>query len=108
LAPKVRLEGVRTTVLATKTRNHADRVAAIIATIRRIPKGKVQSYGGIDNEAPRLVGRVLATTNERVPWQRVVHADGSIPKGKRQRDLLVKEGVVMKGDRVDMKKSRAW
>jgi alkylated DNA nucleotide flippase Atl1 len=41
-------------------------------------------------------------------WQRVVHADGSIPKGKRQRDLLVKEGVVMKGDRVDMKRSRAW
>jgi alkylated DNA nucleotide flippase Atl1 len=88
--------------------NHNDRVAAIIATIRRIPKGKVQSYGRIDLEAPRLVGMVLATTSERVPWQRVVHADGSIPKGKRQRDLLVREGVVMKGDRIDMKKSRAW
>ena len=88
--------------------NHTDRVAAILATIRRIPKGKVQSYGRIDLEAPRLVGMVLATTNERVPWQRVVHADGSIPKGKRQRDLLVREGVVMKGDRVDMKRSRAW
>jgi methylated-DNA-protein-cysteine methyltransferase-like protein len=88
--------------------NHNDRVAAIIATIRRIPKGKVQSYGRIDLEAPRLVGMVLATTRERVPWQRVVHADGSIPKGKRQRDLLVREGVVMKGDRIDMKNSRAW
>ncbi len=88
--------------------NHTDRVAAIIATIRLIPKGKVQSYGRIDLEAPRLVGMVLATTSARVPWQRVVHADGSIPKGKRQRDLLVREGVVMKGDRVDMKKSRAW
>ena len=88
--------------------NHTDRVAAILATIRRIPKGKVQSYGRIDREAPRLVGMVLATTSARVPWQRVVHADGSIPKGKRQRDLLVREGVVMKGDRVDMKRSRAW
>jgi len=88
--------------------NHTDRVAAILATIRRIPKGKVQSYGRIDLEAPRLVGMVLATTSARVPWQRVVHADGSIPKGKRQRDLLVSEGVVMKGDRVDMKRSRAW
>jgi len=96
--------------LAQERRNPAntDRVAAIIATIRRIPKGKVQSYGRIDLEAPRLVGMVLATTNERVPWQRVVHADGSIPKGKRQRDLLVSEGVIMKGDRIDMKKSRAW
>ena len=83
-------------------------MAAIIATIRHIPRGKVQSYGGIDNEAPRLVGLVLATTKLPVPWQRVVHADGSIPKGKRQRDLLVKEGVVFKGNRVDMKKSRAW
>lgn len=88
--------------------HHADRVAAILATIRLIPKGKVQSYGRIDVEAPRLVGMVLATTNEKVPWQRVVHADGSIPKGKRQRELLIREGVVMKGDRVDMKRCRAW
>jgi methylated-DNA-protein-cysteine methyltransferase-like protein len=88
--------------------DQADRVAAIIATIRRIPKGKVQSYGRIDEEAPRMVGHVLATTNEDVPWQRVVYADGSIPKGRRQRDLLIQEGVVMKGDRVDMKRSRAW
>lgn len=83
-------------------------MAAILATIRLIPKGKVQSYGRIDVEAPRLVGMVLATTNEKVPWQRVVHADGSIPKGKRQRELLIREGVVMKGDRVDMKRCRAW
>ncbi|HEV2218154.1 MAG TPA: MGMT family protein [Candidatus Dormibacteraeota bacterium] len=83
-------------------------MAAILATIRLIPKGKVQSYGRIDVEAPRLVGMVLATTNENVPWQRVVHADGSIPKGKRQRELLIREGVVMKGDRVDMKRCRAW
>src|SRR5260370_23774583 len=94
LAPKRGNPTVRT--------SHTDRVAAIIATIRRIPKGKVQSYGRIDLEAPRLVGMVLATTSERVPWQRVVHADGSIPKCKRQRDLLITEGVVMKGDRVDM------
>lgn len=81
---------------------------AIIATIRRIPKGKVQSYGRIDDEAPRLVGHVLATTTEDLPWQRVVHADGSIPKGNRQRKLLIEEGVVMNGDRVDMKRCRAW
>ena len=83
-------------------------MAAIIATIRRIPKGKVQSYGLIDVEAPRLVGLVLARTNEKVPWQRVVHADGSIPKGRRQRALLIKEGVLMKGEHVDMKRCRAW
>ena len=85
-----------------------DRAAIVIAIIRRIPKGKVQSYGAIDPEAPRFVGMVLATTDEHVPWHRVVHADGSIPKGRRQRELLIEEGVVMKGERVDMKRCRAW
>ena len=99
---------MRRTLVWSAMLPHTDRVAAIIATIRRIPKGKVQSYGRIDVEAPRLVGMVLATTNENVPWQRVVHADGGIPKGKRQRELLIEEGVVMKGDRVDMKRCRAW
>lgn len=93
---------------APGTSKSPDRTAVVLATIRRIPKGKVQSYGRIDEEAPRFVGMVLSTTNEDVPWHRVVHADGSIPKGKRQRELLLREGVVINGDRVDMKRCRAW
>jgi len=83
------------------------RIAAIIQTIRRIPKGSVQTYGGIYPPAPRLVGRVLATTDQELPWHRVVRADGTIPKGRRQRDLLLREGVAMRGDRVDLKRSAA-
>lgn len=78
------------------------RMAQIVERIRRIPKGSVRAYSDIDPEAPRLVGRVLATTHQDLPWQRVIHADGSIPKGKLQRDLLIKEGVPMRGDRVDI------
>jgi alkylated DNA nucleotide flippase Atl1 len=85
---------------------HDHRIALIIERIRRIPKGSVQTYGGIDPAAPRLVGHVLATIRVDVPWHRVVRADGSIAKGKRQRDLLLKEGVAMRGDRVDLKRSR--
>lgn len=77
-------------------------MAAIVERIRRIPTGSVQTYGGIDPEAPRLVGRVLATTHQNLPWHRVVRADGSIPMGQRQRELLLKEGVAMRGDRVDL------
>jgi methylated-DNA-protein-cysteine methyltransferase-like protein len=77
-------------------------MAAIVERIRRIPRGSVQTYGGIDPEAPRLVGRVLATTHQNLPWHRVVRADGSIPMGQRQRELLLKEGVAMRGDRVDL------
>ncbi|HKW70528.1 MAG TPA: MGMT family protein [Candidatus Dormibacteraeota bacterium] len=76
--------------------------------IRDIPVGHVQTYGDIESGAPRLVGRVLATTHERnLPWYRVVRADGSIPKGEVQRKLLLEEGVAMRGDRVDLGRARA-
>lgn len=83
-----------------------NRIGLIVERIRSIPRGRVQSYGGIDPGAPRLVGRVLATTHRNLPWHRVVRADGSIPQGERQRELLRKEGVPMRGDRVDMKRAR--
>ena len=63
------------------------------ARIRRIPRGSVASYGDIDHEASRFVGMVLATTAEQLPWHRVVRADGTIPKGPVQRDLLLREHV---------------
>ena len=83
------------------------RIAEIIDRIRDIPVGSVQTYGDIDPAAPRLVGRVLATTPEGLPWHRVIRADGSIPKGQRQRELLLEEGVAMRGDRVDLDRARA-
>ncbi|HET7421375.1 MAG TPA: MGMT family protein [Candidatus Dormibacteraeota bacterium] len=82
------------------------RMALIVERIRRIPPGSVRAYSDIDPEAPRLVGRVLATTHQELPWFRVIHADGSIPKGERQRRLLAKEGVPMRGDRVDIRLAR--
>jgi methylated-DNA-protein-cysteine methyltransferase related protein len=79
------------------------RTERILARIRRIPRGRVATYGEIEPRAPRMVGRVLSLIHEDVPWHRVVRADGSLAKGKRQRDLLVKEGVPMRGDRVDLR-----
>jgi len=85
---------------------HESRIAGIVARIRQIPEGSVRTYGEIDPEAPRLVGHVLATTQESLPWQRVIRADGSIPKGPRQRALLRSEGVPMRGERVDLVRAR--
>ena len=82
------------------------RADAILERIRDIPAGHVQAYSDIDPHAPRLVGRILATTNEDVPWHRVVRADGTIPKGSRQRELLEREGVPMRGERVDLERAR--
>ena len=84
-----------------------ERAERVLARIRRIPRGRVLSYGVIDPEAPRFVGSVLARTDADVPWHRVVHADGTLPKGERQRALLLREGVPMRGSRVDMEKARA-
>jgi methylated-DNA-protein-cysteine methyltransferase related protein len=82
------------------------RVGRIVARIRSIPEGFVRTYGDIDPGAPRLVGRVLARTDEDLPWHRVVRADGSLAKGARQRELLRREGIPMRGDRVDLSVAR--
>jgi len=81
------------------------RTERILVRIRRIPRGRVATYGEIDPRAPRMVGRVLSLVHEDVPWHRVVRADGSLAKGRRQRALLVKEGVPMRGDRVDLRRA---
>ncbi|MBD0328619.1 MAG: MGMT family protein [Thermoleophilia bacterium] len=82
------------------------RQARIVERVRAIPEGFVSTYGDIDPRAPRLVGRVLSRTDEAVPWHRVVRADGTIPKGARQRDLLRAEGVRLRGARVDLRDAR--
>ena len=82
------------------------RVALIVEHIRAIPRGFVRTYGDLEPSAPRMVGRTLATTRERLPWHRVVRADGSVAKGSRQLALLRKEGVPLIGDRVDLRRAR--
>jgi alkylated DNA nucleotide flippase Atl1 len=77
----------------------------IVERVRAIPEGFVCTYGDIDPGAPRLVGHVLATTHG-IPWHRVVRADGSLAKGAVQRELLLREGVPMRGDRVDLRVAR--
>jgi methylated-DNA-protein-cysteine methyltransferase-like protein len=83
-----------------------ERTARILARVRAIPEGFVQTYGDIDPDSPRLVGRVLATTPDDVPWHRVVRANGTAPMGSSQLDRLQREGVPMRGDRVDMRSAR--
>jgi alkylated DNA nucleotide flippase Atl1 len=83
-----------------------EREARIVERIRAIPAGFVRTYGDIDPAAPRLVGRVLATTHEDLPWHRVVRADGSVSKGADQLRRLRREGVALRGDRVDLAEAR--
>ncbi len=82
------------------------RTSRILALVRAIPKGFVQTYGDIDPHAPRLVGHILATTTQDVPWHRVVRSDGGVTQGRKQLARLRKEGVPIRGNRVDLSAAR--
>ena len=65
------------------------------------------TYGDVSPGAPRMAGAVLhACDDDTVPWHRIVRADGSLAKGRRQRRLLEREGVPFRGDRVEMRVAR--
>ncbi len=71
------------------------RIQNILAVVKRIPKGKVASYGqvaelaGYPNQA-RLVGWILKglPLATAIPWQRVVNHRGYIPSRGRIGETL--------------------
>jgi methylated-DNA-protein-cysteine methyltransferase-like protein len=85
---------------------------AILASIRRIPRGKVSTYGAIARAAgyPGLSRRVAWVLHRSfgLPWQRVLGAGGEIKlrgdSAVEQRLRLEAEGVTFRGRRVDMKR----
>jgi len=79
----------------------------ILRRVRAVPEGFVAAYGDVWPPAPRLAGSVLARSDDpTLPWQRIVHADGSLAVGDPQRRLLEAEGVPFAGDRVRMEVAR--
>ena len=95
-------------IVEPRHRGHlnAARAERILARIRAVPEGFVSTYADVDPHAPRMVGQVLATTSEPVPWHRIVRADGTAAKGERQLRLLRREGVPMRGGRIDLGRAR--
>ena len=95
--------------------------ARIHAVVRRIPRGRVATYGqvavlaGLPGHA-RQVGYALHALSEAspVPWQRVVNAQGEVSPRRMpgwaglQRALLEREGIVfdVRG-RIDLAR-RLW
>lgn len=96
----------------TRTPTRASTWARIHAVVRRIPRGRVATYGqvaelaGLPGQA-RLVGYALngVVEEDRVPWHRVVNASGGISlravgggPGAAQRLRLAREGVHFEAD----------
>jgi methylated-DNA-protein-cysteine methyltransferase-like protein len=79
--------------------------------VRRVPKGRVMTYGqiaalipcppnmtpqGYRTFGPRWVGGAMAACPESVPWQRVVNSQGRLSlrdSSAKQRQLLEEEGI---------------
>jgi methylated-DNA-protein-cysteine methyltransferase-like protein len=79
------------------------RAQYVLKRARSVPAGFVTTYGDLSPGAPRFAGAVMAACHDPdVPWQRVVRADGSLTQGARQRRLLEAEGVLFRGERVDL------
>lgn len=84
-----------------------ERVERILSVIRSLRDGEVVTYGEIAEDAgftkqSRLVGRILATTDDDLPWWRVVNAAGRLVPGLEleQAALLLAEGVRCEHGRV--------
>jgi methylated-DNA-protein-cysteine methyltransferase-like protein len=84
-------------------------VDMIHEVVRQIPRGRVTSYGAIakllDLPNARMVGhamRFVDITGQRIPAQRVVTASGRLSHDSHgtRRNLLLKEGVKLKGDKI--------
>jgi methylated-DNA-protein-cysteine methyltransferase-like protein len=96
-----------------------ERWEQIYRVVRRIPRGRVATYGqiatlaGLDGHA-RQVGYALhAMRGDDAPWHRVVNARGEVsPRSsgdshELQRELLMAEGITFDAkSRIDLKRYR--
>lgn len=89
----------------------SDMHAKIRAAIKKIPRGKVSTYGAVARAAgfPHAARQVASAlrTSIGLPWQRVLGAGGMIKlrgeNAMEQRFRLEAEGVRFRGKKVDMK-----
>jgi len=95
------------------------RWARIYAVVRRIPRGRVATYGQVAKLAglpghARQVGYALHALpgDSSVPWHRVINAGGGVSRradpgwDELQRQCLEREGVRFEAGRVQLQRYR--
>jgi methylated-DNA-protein-cysteine methyltransferase-like protein len=101
-------------------RDPSDAYARIYAAVRKIPSGRIATYGqvaelaGLSGHARQVGYALYATPDEiEIPWQRVVNAKGEIsPRSDSlmaglQQSLLEAEGILFDADgRIDLSRYR--
>jgi methylated-DNA-protein-cysteine methyltransferase-like protein len=92
-------------------------MAAVYRLVRRIPRGRVLTYGEIAARlgrprGARMVGHALRVGPPNIPWHRVVNAQGAISTRApmsgmvTQRIRLEQEGVTLRAGRVPLRHYR--
>jgi methylated-DNA-protein-cysteine methyltransferase-like protein len=91
--------------------------AAVYRLVRRIPRGRVLTYGEIAARVgrpggARAVGQAMRACPSELPWHRVVNARGGISARARQSGMvtqrirLEQEGVAFRAGRVVLARHR--
>jgi methylated-DNA-protein-cysteine methyltransferase-like protein len=91
--------------------------AAVYALVRRIPPGRVVTYGQLAGlvgspRAARAVGQAMRRCPAGVPWHRVVNAQGRVSRRRNpgsmltQKLLLQREGVAFRRETIDLGRHR--
>lgn len=88
----------------------------IYDVVSKIPQGKIMTYKQVAQIAnvknPRFVGFAIHRNTDiiKVPCHRVIKSDGRLATGyahggmPKQRERLIKEGIVFKNARVDLER----
>ncbi|HAQ62475.1 TPA: DNA methyltransferase [Candidatus Delongbacteria bacterium] len=79
----------------------------VIEIIKNIPKGKVQTYGGISKLAgspfaARQVVRILSSMSDKhnLPWQRVINSKGELPILNNQ--MFAEQKILLEKEKVEV------
>ncbi|NRF41750.1 MGMT family protein [Pedobacter foliorum] len=94
----------------------------VFELVRLIPKGKVTSYGAIAKSlgaggSARMVGYAMSNAHlahPAIPAHRVVNSSGLLtgkfhfPEPNLMQEMLEKEGVVVKNDKIQNFKQHFW
>jgi methylated-DNA-[protein]-cysteine S-methyltransferase len=92
----------------------------VYTLVKKIPKGKVTTYKSLaeklNTKAYRAIGQILSKNkdhflnNNKIPCHRVIKSNGELggflgeKTSKEKRKLLIKEGVEIKNNKIDLKK----
>jgi methylated-DNA-protein-cysteine methyltransferase related protein len=106
--PALRRMGGGTRVHGEVQGGRRDAWKAVYAQVRRIPRGRVMTYGQIatllgSRLSPRAVGWAMHGSPRGVPWHRVVNASGGCSTERMPDVPSGLQRALLKGERVEFR-----